>query len=44
MKRFGLSSEEAFGMQPGVRMAAFIVHGEDEGNEFDYDDFCWIKK
>jgi hypothetical protein len=44
MKRFGFSSEEAFAMSPGVRMAAFIVHGEDEGNEFDYKHFQWIRK
>jgi hypothetical protein len=44
MKRFGFSSEEAFAMSPGVRAAAFIVWGEDEGNEFDYRSFHWIPK
>jgi hypothetical protein len=36
MKRFGLSESTAFGMSPEVRMAAFIVDGEDQGLEFSW--------
>ena len=43
MKRYGFSYEEASTMSPGVRMAAFIVHGEDEGGKFDWKAGCWVK-
>jgi hypothetical protein len=43
MKRFGLSESTAFGMSPAVRMACFIVDGEDQGLEFSWKDRKWIK-
>lgn len=42
MKRFGLSEETAFGMSPAVRMAAFVVDGEDQGLVFDWKSMKWI--
>jgi hypothetical protein len=43
MKRFGLSEETAFGMSPEIRMACFVVDGEDQGREFDWESGKWIK-
>jgi hypothetical protein len=43
MKRFGLSEETAFGMDPEVRTACFIVDGEDAGLKFDWKARKWIK-
>ena len=43
MKRFGLSEETAFGMSPEVRMAFFIVDGEDQGLQYNWKSMKWIK-
>jgi hypothetical protein len=43
MKRFGFSEETAFGMSPSVRMACFVVDGEDQGLTFDWKAGCWVK-
>ena len=43
MKRFGFSEETAFGMDPELRMACFIVDGEDQGLTFDWKSRRWVK-
>jgi len=43
MKRFGLSESTAFGMSPSVRMACFIVDGEDQGLVFNWAERKWLK-
>jgi hypothetical protein len=43
MKRFGFSEETAFGMKPAMRMACFVVDGEDQGLEFNWKQQTWFK-
>jgi hypothetical protein len=43
MRRFGFSEETAFGMDPELRMACFVIDGEDQGLTFDWKSLSWVK-